>query len=709
MPWSGIQTPGKTTLFNRLCGVRAKTANYPGVTVDSRVGRCGGVGAGCEIIDLPGIYSLSLDVPEANFCREILAGEVANAAKPDAILVVMDASNLVRNSVLAVEALTKLAPTIIALNMMDLAEQQAVELDVEQIANLFGCVVVPVCARTGDGLTDLQRAMADPKACHAALPATDIQAITQWAAENFEPGQSTAQDEARRRRSHWTDVLDRLLMHPALGAITFVALMAGLFWSVFSLATVPMDWIDGGFTALGVWVTTVMSEGPLRDLLVDGVIAGVGGTVIFLPQICLLFFLLTLLEDTGYLARAAFVTDRWLRPFGLPGQAFVPLLTSHACALPGIMCTRLIPDRQERLATILVAPFMSCSARLPVYVLLTTMLFRDQPALAALAFVGCYLLGVVAALLTAWITRKTLLRGATQPLVLELPSYKRPSLRNAVLNTLDQSGLFLRKAGTVILAISMILWWLSAYPGLDQKPLAVAEAETAASQQPEGSQLRAELELEAARSLASAELANSFAGRIGRTTEPVFAPLGYDWQITIPLLSSFAAREVFVSILAVVFRADDEEEAETIAERIRSRTRADGSQLFTPATSASLLVFYVLALQCLPTLAVTRRESGGWRWALLQLTYMSGLAYVAAFFTRLIMNASWNPMSFPFDDWQFWVASVIVGIALLWAARPLLPRRKKLSSGCTGCGIAKLAAKQDQRTRSTTAGSASRS
>ena len=636
----GNPNTGKTTLFNRLCGVRAKTANYPGVTVDARVGQCADVSGGCELIDLPGVYSLALDVPEASFCRQFLSGEIPNSSPPDALLLVLDASNLVRNSVLAVEAIRAMRPSVIALNMMDLAEQRGLTPDANQLAKGFGCTVVPICARTGEGISLLTQAMANPQPGHAELPANNVEAITAWAETNIaslssQPGQDSAPLHGR-----WTDRLDRWLMHPITGVLTFVLLMGGLFWSVFSLAAVPMDRIDGTFTALGDWVTSTLAAGPLRDLLVDGVIAGIGGTVIFLPQICLLFFLLTFLEDTGYLARAAFVTDRWLRPFGLPGQAFVPLLTSHACALPGIMCTRLIPDRKERLATILIAPFMSCSARLPVYVLLTSMLFRDQPGFAALAFVGCYLLGILAALFTAWITRRTLLRGTTRPLVLELPTYKRPSLRNALLNTLDRSGLFLRKAGTVILAICIVLWWLSAYPGLDEKPVVVVEAEAAALLFPEGSAEREELELEAARTLTSAELANSFAGRIGRSAEPVFEPLGYDWQITIPLLCSFAAREVFVSVLAVVFRADDEAEAETIASRIQTRTRADGSLLFTHATTASLLVFYVLALQCLPTLAVTRREAAGWRWAALQLGYMSGLAYVAALATKLIMNAS---------------------------------------------------------------------
>jgi len=334
------------------------------------------------------------------------------------------------------------------------------------------------------------------------------------------------------------------------------------------------------------------------------------------------------------------VVDRLLRPFGLPGHSFVPLLSSHACALPGIMGARVIPDRRERLATILVAPFMTCSARLPVYVLLLSLLFRDRPAMAALAFVGCYALGIVAGIASALLARRTILRGKTRAMALELPSYKRPSLRTALTTAYDRGMIFLRKAGTIILAISIVLWWLSAYPAVDppEESLALrAQAAQVEAQAPE--------EADALREQASSmerthALGRSFAGRIGRTIEPVLQPLGYDWQVSIGVVTSFAAREVFVSTMAVIFAGDEEAEEESLLTAIRTAKRDDGvTPVFTPPVAWSLLVFYVLAMQCLPTLAVTAREAGGAKWALLQLVWMSGVAYVAAFGTYHLASA----------------------------------------------------------------------
>jgi ferrous iron transport protein B len=428
-----------------------------------------------------------------------------------------------------------------------------------------------------------------------------------------------------------------------VGLLVFLGVMAGMFWILFELATVPMDLIEATFEHLGGWIEAGLPAGPVRDLLVDGVVAGVAGTVVFLPQICLLFFLISLLEDTGYLARAAFVMDRLLCRFGLPGQAFVPLLSSHACALPGIMATKLIPDRKDRLATILVAPFMSCSARLPVYVLITTLLFRDRPMFAGLAFAGCYLLGATAALLSAFLARRTVLKGRSRPMVLELPSYKMPSLRSALFTSFDQGLGFLRKAGTFILGICIVMWWLSAYPQ-SPPPESALELRQEATQllestpEPVSEEVQArvqELRNEAAFEEAQYSQRYSFAGRLGRTFEPVLAPLGYDWQLTVGVLTSFLAREVFVSTMAVLLVGDEELDVEDsgVIERIRTARRDDGSPLFTPATSASLLVFFVLAMQCLPTLAVTRRETDSWKWTAVQLGYMSGLAYVCAFLT----------------------------------------------------------------------------
>jgi ferrous iron transport protein B len=401
-----------------------------------------------------------------------------------------------------------------------------------------------------------------------------------------------------------------------------------------------MDLIEATFAEVGTLVERLLPEGPVRDLVAQGVVGGIAGTVVFLPQICLLFFLITLLEDTGYLARAAFVMDRWLSRFGLPGHAFVPLLTSHACALPGIMSTRLIPDLRDRLTTILVAPFMSCSARLPVYVLLTTLLFADRPGLAGLAFAGCYLLGALAALFTAKLFGSTILKGRAKPMILELPSYKTPSLRNALLTARDQGLSFLATAGTVIVAICIVMWWLSAYPKVEPPPEAArlrAAAEAPALPAAEAAALVAEAD---ALEVKSAQ-AGSFAGRIGHTLAPAFEPLGFDWQLTVGVLTSFLAREVFVSTMSVLAAGQAVADVDDgVVAKIRGMTRDDGRPVFTPATAASALVFFVLAMQCLPTLTVTRKETGGLKYAALQLGYMSGLAYVAAFMLYQSLRAA---------------------------------------------------------------------
>lgn len=637
----GNPNTGKTTLFNRLCGVTSRTANFPGTTTRSRVGRCEAGEISVDIVDLPGVYRLSLDLPESRVCREALQG--AGAGRLDLALVVLDATNLTRNLALLGELKETGVPVVVALNMVDLARRRGLSFDVERMAGLVGSPVVPLVARRGQGLPELRKALGEQLApaeeralSHPApgrLRPADFPSHEDWAERVVEesavgrPARGLVVDELTER-------LDRVFTHPVLGTLVFVAVMTGLFWILFVLASVPMDLIEATFEHLGEWTSSTLPPGAVRELLVDGVIGGIAGTLVFLPQICLLFFLISLLEDTGYLARAAFVMDRFLRRFGLPGHAFVPLLSSHACAIPGIMATRLIPDRQDRLTTILVAPLMSCSARVPVYVFLTGLLFADRPLIGGLAFAGCYLLGATAAMLTAVVTRRTVLRGPSRPLVLELPSYKAPSLRNALTSAFDQGISFLRTVGTVIMAICIVMWWLSAYPHSEPPAEAVALRQQAAALQT-GSARAEELSREADVLEARNAQANSFAGRIGHAVQPVFAPLGYDWQLTLGVLTSFLAREVFVSTMAVLLSDDPDGELQDrgVIDRIRSARSDDGRPVFSPATSASLLVFFVLAMQCLSTLVVTRQETGSWRWAGLQLAYMTTLAYIFAFGT----------------------------------------------------------------------------
>jgi len=636
----GNPNTGKTTIFNRLSGLRHKTANFPGTTQEARVGFIHRQGApSLELIDLPGVYSLELDQLEAEVCRRVLAGELAPRgeliAAPDAVCIVIDATNLARGLVLVGEALRRRLPTVIVVNMMDLARRHGLSIDIGEIARTLGCDVIPCSARTGDGLDFVRHALSEAKIPTATPPGDDA-ALALWAdAIYLRVGSSTRDVGA----DTLTDRLDQAFTHPVLGVLLFVAIMTGLFWSIFSLAAYPMDWIEQLFSLLVGLVESTLPEGVFRDFLSGGVVSGIAGVVVFLPQICLLFFLISLLEDTGYLARAAFVIDRVLRPFGLPGHAFVPLLSSHACALPGIMATRAIPDRRERLATILVAPFMTCSARLPVYVLVTTILFRDEPLLAALAFVGAYALGILAGVLSALLARRTILRGPAGPMALELPTYKRPSVLTALLTTFDRAVIFLKKAGTNILAICIILWWLSSFPHVAPPAEALemrSQAESIQSVEPDRA---TELFNDALRLESSHASAQTYMGRIGRTLQPVFEPLGYDWQLTIGIIASFAAREVFVSTMAIVIAGNDDAEEDGVLHQIAAATRDDGvTPVFTRATCWSLLVYYVLAMQCLPTLAVTAREAGGYRWALLQLAWMCGVAYVAALATFQILR-----------------------------------------------------------------------
>lgn len=636
----GNPNTGKTSLFNRLCGVRHKTSNFPGTTQEARVGAPKGLPEGSEIIDLPGIYSLELEQTEAAICRDVLAGQLAPKGEaitePDAIVVVADATNLSRSLMLAGEATRRGLPMIVAINLVDQARKRGIHAEERVLAERLGVEVVVCSARTGEGIDALTAALPHARIPRESPPG-DEDGLCEWADELYAQMAAGVEEPLP---DTLTDRLDRAFTHPVLGLIAFVAVMTGLFWVIFKLAAYPMDWIDLVFSYAGGWLTAVLPPGYVRELLVGGVVAGVGSAIIFVPQICILFFLISLLEDTGYLARAAFVMDKALRPFGLTGHCFVPFLSAHACAIPGIISARGVPDRRDRLATILATPFMSCSARIPVYVLLTGLLFPGKPAMQALAFSGCYMIGGLAGLLSAMLARRTILPGKSREMVMELPSYRTPNIWNALLMARDRGILFLQNAGTAILAICIVLWWLNAYPHVEPPAQAVSMRAQAADLAgvPVDTLDDAELGGEAAalRDEANGLVAehasrSSYLGRMGATLQPVFAPLGYDRQLTIGVLASFAAREVFVSTMAVQVAGTDQAEDEGVRKAIATAKRDDGKTLiFTPAVSWSLLVYYVLAMQCLPTLAVTAKEAGHWKWALLQLVWMCGVAYVSA-------------------------------------------------------------------------------
>lgn len=621
----GNPNTGKTSLFNRLTGLRAKTANFAGTTLERRVGTTLLGGRKVHLEDLPGLYALHAANAEERIAQDSLLG-AAGVPAPAGALVVVDATNLARNLYLVSQVRQMDVPVLVALNMTDLAGEEGLRVDIAALARELGAPVVPVSARTGQGLGALREALGelvDGRAPRPPLPAR-LSACGSCggcaaSSERFDWAEdvaAAASSGAPRLSAQRTERIDRVLTHPVAGLAVFAVLMAALFVALFALAEYPMGAIESGVAALGGWVSGRLPEGELQSFLVDGVIGGVGGVLVFLPQIAILFFFLSLLDDSGYLARAAFVMDRLMGKVGLPGKAFVPMLSAHACAIPALMSTRVIEDRRDRLATMLVIPLLTCSARLPVYAMIVALLFAGRPLQGGLVFAGAYALGVIAALGVAGVLRRSLLKGESRPLVIELPTYKTPSLRNALLAMRDRAGVFMRKAGTAILLISIGMWALSTYPRLPEARAAEALAAGGEAH------------------LASARLEHSAAGRLGRGIEPVFRPLGFDWRIDIGVLSSFAARETLVATLAIVYGVgDDDVASDGLRDALGAQRRADGTPVFGLATSLSLLVFFVLAMQCLPTQAVMRRESGSWRWAAFQFGYMTVLAYVAALVT----------------------------------------------------------------------------
>lgn len=671
----GNPNAGKTSLFNALSGLRARTANYPGITVDLRkvTISLSENTAAVDLIDLPGLYSLTPSSPEETVAVDALQGQ--RLGRPAAIVLVLDSTNMARNLPLAGEVLELGLPTLVLLNMIDAANSSGVNIDIEKLKLQLECPVVAVSAKTGVGLDDAKRELSgilkpDPSAlpmvmdrpsCAVGCDGCKFSARYDWSEAIAARTVSGAYV-----RSPMTERIDRILTAPWVGTVMLLLIMLSVFFTIFSLADVPMSLIEGAFTWLADLVSGFLPQAPVNSLLwmpivagltiatcaigyrlrrikwspksiafagiasalvaalpqadfgsllVNGVIGGIAGVVVFLPQICILFFFITLLEDTGYMARAAFVMERVMRFVGLPGKAFVPMLSAHACAIPGIMATRTIDNWRDRLVTILVLPLLTCSARLPVYAMVATLLFGDQPLMAGVMFAAAYLLGLFAALATAWCLKKTVLTGEAAPLVIELPPYRMPTLRNALMTTLDRAVVFIRKAGSVILLISVVLWAMATYPKIPESEI----VKPATGEVTENS-------------VAMQALEYSYAGRAGKAMQPVFEPLGFDWKLNVAVVTSFAAREVLVSTLSVVYGLGEEgaEDEQGLTAMLRSQERPDGSAVFNPATCISLLVFYVLAMQCLPTQAVTRRETGSWGWAIFQFAYMSLLAYVAA-------------------------------------------------------------------------------
>jgi ferrous iron transport protein B len=647
---AGNPNAGKTTLFNALTGLRMRTGNFHGTTVEWKSGTLRIPGKksvskgpnpdGIEILDLPGIYSLKAATPEEAVAAEVLTGQNADFPEWDAILAVVDASNLDRNLFLVSQLAECGKPMILAVTMLDVARDAGIRVDLDRLSERLNCPVVPLNIPRKQGLDLLHKQIAawdEQDFQDLPLPAKPAEEGVCGAgcsrcpfSRRFTWSEQLAAEVVRTHhvsKPRSTEKLDEILTHPLWGVAAFLGVMTVLFALIFAVAEIPMALIEALFEWIAGTASAFLPDNDFGSLLGDGILTGVGNVVVFLPQILILFFFLALLEDTGYLSRAAFVMDRLMRRVGLPGTAFVPMISGHACAIPAILSTRVIENRRDRLATILVLPLMSCAARIPVYVILIRLLFPNHPLQAALAFTGAYVLGAAAALGSAFLIKKTILPGESKPLLLELPSYKTPGITNAALHAYEKGLTFLKQAGTIILLISIALWALSTYPKSEPPESALAlRAQAEAAEDPD------ELLEQADREEARHAIEHSFAGRIANAIEPVVRPLGFDGRIGLGILSSFAAREVIVSTLSIVYGLGEEGEEDEVllVETLRQARHPDGRPVFTRPASWSLLVFYVLAMQCLPTQVVTKAETGSWKWPLIQLGYMTTLAYLAS-------------------------------------------------------------------------------
>lgn len=725
---TGNPNCGKTTLFNALTGLRAKVANYAGVTVERKEGRLLGDSTTppVTILDLPGAYSLSPQSPDEQIVRDVLFQHCKDVPGPDMVVLVVDASNLERNLYFATQVIELGYPTVIALNMMDVARANGRELDSNRLARELGVPVFPMVASSREGVPELRdhivsfalnpdahpigRALcqlppdfqAEVEQIARSLPCrmkgsnarlSAAEAVLILTDDRYTPRIDFGEPpdllgkvrDARQRLEQkaidWrtaaiearyacvgaiqklvvcetlslsetpSDKLDRILTHKLWGTLFFILVMAVMFQSIFTLARIPTHLLENGIAWIGSGIGHWLSPGDLRSLLVDGVVAGVGAVMVFLPQICLLFLFIALLEDTGYMARAAFLMDRVMGKVGLHGKSFIPLLSSFACAVPGILAARTIEHPKDRLVTILIAPLMSCSARLPVYTLLIAACIPDKQIagplrLQGLVMLGLYVLGIVVAMALAWLAKKTLLKSHMPLMILELPPYRRPLISTLLRHMWERASLFVQRAGTVILGINILLWFLATYPRNPhvensyrtqrQQLTALAAADNSGARQLDEKELQAKLR-KLDKEIAGERLRGSFVGRLGRFIEPAIAPLGFDWKIGIGILSSFAARELFVSTMAVVYNvgsgSDSDEDRVGLVQTLREQKRSDGTPLYTTLTGLALLVFYAIALQCAGTAVVIFRETNSIRWALGELLCLGAIAWTLSFLT----------------------------------------------------------------------------
>uniref|UniRef100_UPI00404847AC ferrous iron transport protein B n=1 Tax=Algoriphagus sp. TaxID=1872435 RepID=UPI00404847AC len=692
----GNPNVGKSTIFNYLTGLNQKIGNYPGVTVDKKTGTIQIQGENFEILDLPGTYSLF-----PNSEDEIIAHRVLNNTslekRPDYVLMVIDSTQLSRGLFLATQLIDLGVQLTILLNMADLAAAKNIEISSYELFKQLGVPILQTDARNQKGLAPIKEIIQQRNFSKGpqfidileVLPAELLDQVKEkfelsnryqayqmirfgakdksiteakrnWLQQTLDENgfnlEEAQLEETKIRYKKITDLvtkaltkkatpkpkssLDKVILHPFWGYLVFIGVLFLIFQTLFSWASYPMDWIDGFFADISRQVLTALPEGPLTRLLAEGIVPGIGGVVIFIPQIALLFGFLAILEDTGYMSRVVFLLDRWMRPFGLHGKSIVPLVSGVACAIPGVMAARNISNWKEKIITILVTPLMSCSARLPVYIILIGLSVPQEMLfgwinLQALALLSLYLLGVFGVLGTALLLKLILKSEEKSFLMTELPSYRLPRWKDVGITMVEKSKTFVFEAGKVILAISVVLWVLASYgppttmeeirqQGSDQLALATSPEQVDIIEAETNSLL----------------LENSFIGIMGRAIEPAIQPLGYDWKIGIALITSFAAREVFISTIATIYSiGGDLEDDLTIREKLAIQVNAStGEKTFNPATSYSLLVFYVFAMQCMSTLAVVKRETKGWKWPLIQTLYMSLLAYLMAWITYLIFS-----------------------------------------------------------------------
>ncbi len=600
---AGNPNAGKSSLFNALTGARQKIANYPGVTVERKAGHASFAdGRPLALIDLPGSYSLTPASPDEAVTRDVVLGRQAGERRPDALVVVVDAANLDNHLCFALELIALGLPTVVALNMLDLAERDGLALDPERLAMELGVPVVPTVAVRKRGLADLLAAVDGAILSHQtqadaipASPPTDV-ALHQRARAIARAG--TISETPVRR---WTQRVDAVVLHPVAGFLILLALMFVMFQAVYAWSEAPIGWIEGGIAALQEAAASALPDGFLRGLIVEGLLAGVGAVVVFLPQILILFLFILLLEASGYMTRAAFLMDGLMAKVGLSGRGFIPLLSSFACAVPGIMATRAIPDAKDRLTTILIAPLMTCSARLPVYTLIIGAFIPARAVggspvgLQGLVLFGLYVAGIVGALVVAFVLRRSVTKGNAAGFMMEMPRYQWPRLRDIAISLWQRAWIFLRRAGTIIAMTTVVLWLLLSFP-----------------KAPADSELR--------------QVDYSVAGRIASGLETVVRPIGFNHDIALALIPAMAAREVAVSALApanALDAGDDEDAvAQSLSERLQGR--------WSIATALAFLAWFVFAPQCISTIAITRRETNGWKWPMFMVGYLFLLAYAAA-------------------------------------------------------------------------------